>query len=64
MNDLRATTRAAVARLSSVIEASAHSASSVNAALDVAHPLAAAFDGLIDKIEALERQVAELKQAR
>jgi hypothetical protein len=64
MNDLRTIARAAVARLSSVIEARAHSASSANAALDIAQPLVAAFDCLIDKIEALESQVADLKQAR
>jgi hypothetical protein len=64
MNDLRATARAAVNRLSSVVEAREHSAPNLNAALDITQPLMATFDLLIDEIEALKRQVAQLQQTR
>lgn len=62
MNDLRATARAAVARLSAVLEARAHSASSVNATLDITQPLVAAFDQLIDEIETLKHQITQLQR--
>ena len=64
MNDLRTTARAAVARLSSVIEARAHNPSSINVRLDVAEPLVAVFDLLSDELDALKLQIAELQQAR
>ena len=64
MNDLRATARAAAARLSAVLKAHAENPSGVNASLDVAQPLVAAFDLLIDEIDALKLQVAELQRAR
>ncbi len=62
MSTPRTTAHAAVDRLSAVLDALANKPSDVNAVLDVTHPLKAAFDSLVDEIDALKREVAELKR--
>lgn len=64
MNDPRAVARAAVARVSTVIEALGEGTQHRNAGLDVRAPLVAAFDLLIDELEALKREISALRAPR